>query len=318
MRLSRWVVSIILAGSLTLATGAASGQAYPSKPIRIITGGAGSGNDFTARQIVQGISGPLGQPVIVDNRTGPLATEAVWKAPADGYTVLVIGGALWIRPLLEKVGYDALRDFSPITLTEKTTNIVAVHPSLPVKSVKDLIALARARPGELNFGSTAPGSSNHLAAVLFKSMAGIDIVGVPYKSSSPVITALIGGEVQLAIIDVGLVLPHVKTGRLKALAITSMEPSPLAPGLPTVAASGLPGYESVSLVGVLVPVKTPAPIINRLNQEIVRVLNMAEVKERFLNAGIEVVTSTPEEFAATIKSDFAKWSKVIRDAGVKS
>ena len=315
MLLSRFVVSTISIGLMVLGAGAVSAQDFPTKPIRIITGGVGGGNDFTARQLAQGITGSLGQPVIVDNRTGFLATEAVSKAPPDGYTLIVIGNALWVRPLLEKVPHD-VRDFSPITLTERTVNIVAVHPSLPVKSIKELIALAKARPGELNYGSSAPGSSNHLAGELFRSMAGVKLVNVPYKSSPPVITALIGGEVQLAIIDVGLVVPHVKTGKLRALAVTSTEPSALAPGLPTVAASGLPGYESVSMVGVLAPTKTPAAIINRLNQEMVRVLNMPEVKERFLNVGIEVATSSPEQFAATIKSDIAKWGKVIKDAGI--
>ena len=313
----RLAVSIFPVGLLVLGVSAVFGQDYPNKTIRIVTGGAGGSTDFTSRQLAQGISGPLGQPVIVDNRTAPISSEIVSKAPPDGYTLILQGGALWITPLLQKMPHDAVRDFSPITLTEKTTNIVAVHPSVPAKSVKELIALVKARPGELNFGTSVTGGSNHLAAELFKSMAGVNIVRLPYKSSAPVITGLISGEVQLAIIDVGLVMPHVKTGRLRALAVTSAEPSALAPGLPTAAATGLPGYESVSITGVLAPSKTPAAIINRLNQEMVRVLNMPDVKERFLNAGIETATSTPEQFAAAMKSDIAKWSKVIRDAGIK-
>ena len=177
--------------------------------------------------------------------------------------------------------------------------------------------MAKARPGELNYASGATGGSTHLAAELFKSMAGVNIVHVPYKGSAPAITALISGEVQLTITDVGLVAPHVKSGKLRALAVTSAEPSALVPGLPTVAASGLPGYEAVGMTGILAPAKTPAAIINRLNQEIVRVLNMPEVKEQFFNAGVEVVGSSPEQFAATIKSEIAKLGKVIKDAGIK-
>ena len=318
MSLSRFVAFTFSVGVMTLGAGAVFSQVYPSKPIRIITGGAARGNDFDSRQIAQGISGPLDQPVIVDNRTGPLAIDTVSKAPPDGYALLVIGTSLWLTPLLQKAPYDAVRDFSPITLTERIVNILAVHPSVPAKFVKELIELAKAKPGELNFGASVPGGSNHLAAVLFKSMAGIDIVGVPYKASAPVITALIGGEVQLTIIDAGLIMPHAKTGKLRALAVTSAEPSTLAPGLPTVAASGLPGYESVNMVGVLAPGKTPSAIINRLNQEIVRVLNMPEVKERYLNAGMEIATSTPDQFTAAIKSDTTRLGKLIKDAGIKA
>ena len=307
---------MLSAGLLAPAAGVVSGQDYPSRLIRIVTSGAGGGSDFASRQIAQGITGPLGQPVIVENRPAPQAAEAASRAAGDGYTLLVAGGSLWITPLLQKTPWD-VRDFLPLSQVSREINIVAVHPSVPVKSIKELIVLAKARPGELNYSSAAIGSSQQLGAELFKSMAGVNIVGISYKSSSAVITALISGEVQLTINDAGLLAPHVKSGKLRALAATSAEPSPMAPGLPTVAASGLPGYELVSMTGILAPAKTPGAVITRLNQEIVRVLNRADVKERFLSIGQEIVGSTPEQFAATIKSDIAKIGKVIKDAGIK-
>ena len=316
MLIQRFSLAIVSVGVMILAAGAVSAQDYPSKPIRIITSGVGGNSDFDTRQIAQGISGPLGQPVIVDNRTTFLAAEAVSKAPPDGYTLHVAGGTLWIAPLLQKTPYE-VSDFSPISLIETQANIVIVHPSLPVKSIKELIALAKARPGELNYGSGATGGSTHLGVELFKSMAGVNVVRVAYKGSGPVIPALIGGEVQLTIQDVGSVVPHMKSGKVRALAVTSAEPSALVPGMPTVAASGLPGFEAIGLSGIFAPTKTPAAIINRLNQEIVRFLNRADVRERFLGFGEEVVASSPEQFAATIKSDVAKWSKLIKDAGIK-
>ncbi|OFW10070.1 MAG: hypothetical protein A3H27_00445 [Acidobacteria bacterium RIFCSPLOWO2_02_FULL_59_13] len=314
-----FAVSIFPVGIMILGTSAVSGQDYPNKPIRIITGPAGAGSDLTARQIAQGISGPLGQPVITENRASTfLAAEAVSKAPPDGYALVVQGASLWIQPLLRKMPYDVVRDFSPISLLAREVSIVAVHPSVPAKAIKELVALAKARPGELNYGSAATGSPSHLAAELFKSMATVNIVRIAYKGSPPAITALITGEVQLVITDVGLLAPHVKSGRLRALAVTSAEPTALVPSLPTVAASGLPGYEWVGMTGILAPGKTPAPIINRLNQEIVRVLNLPDLKERFLNAGIEAVGSSPDEFVAIINSEIVRMGKVIRDAGIKT
>ena len=214
--------------------------------------------------------------------------------------------------------YDVVRDFSPISLLSRDTYIVVVHSSMPVKSIKELIALAKARPGELNFGSSAIGGPAHIASELFKSMAGVNIVHVPYKGGAAQLTALIGGEIHLSISDAGAVGPHVKSGKLRALAVTSAEPSALVPELPTVAVAGLPGYEAAAMTVMFAPGKTPGAIINRLNQEIVRFLRTTEARERFLKAGTEVVGSTPEEFAATIKSEIAKSSKVIADAGIKT
>ena len=315
---TRLCVGAMLSSILVFNVCVVSGQDYPTKPIRIVTNLAGGGTDFTARIVAQGISGPLGQPVIVDNRPQILTPDIVAKAPSDGYTLLVNGGNIWIYPLMQKAGYDAVRDLSPITIIERTVSVIAVYPAVPAKSVKELVAFAKAKPGELNFASSSIGGTSHLACELFKSVAGVNIVHVPYKSTGLAVTALIAGEVQMVIFDAGVIAPHVATGKLRALAVTSAEPSTLAPGLPTAAASGLPGYEAVSINGMWAPAKTPDAVIKRLNLETLRVLAQPAVKERFFNAKVEPVGSSVEQFAATIKTEIAKMSKVIKDAGLKT
>ena len=307
-----WMVSIGIVG---LGVGVSSGQDYPTKPIRIVTA-TGGGQDFVARLLAQRLSSDLGQSLIVENRRSNLVGDYVAKAPPDGYTLLVIGSAFMTGPLLEKTGYDPVRDFAPISLTSSSPNILVVHPSLPTKSVKELVALAKARPGDLNYGSGPIGSSPYLAAELFKALAGVNIVGVSYKGSAAAANDLVGGELQLMIAPVGSMAPYIKSGRMRALAVTSAQPSALVPDLPTVAAS-VPGYESSTIVGMLAPAKTPAAIINRLNQATVRLLNMPDVRQMSLDAGVEVVGSSPEQFGATMKSEIAKWGKVIKDAGIK-
>lgn len=314
-RLVAWMLSV---GMMVPGAGVVCGQDYPSKPVRIVAPGGGGSSDLTARLIAQGLPAGLGQQVIVENRPSRIAAEFVSRAAPDGYTLLAAGATVWIGPLLEKTPYDPVRDFSPITWTMRMPNILVVHPSLPAKSVKELISLAKARPGELNYASGSTGSSTHLPAELFKAMAGINIVRVNYKGAGSAISALIAGEMQLMFGTAPSVAPHVKSGRLRALAATSAQPTELAPGLPTVAASGVPGYEAASIIGIFAPAGTSATIIHRLNQEIVRLLNRADVKERFLRAGGEVVGSSPEEFAVTVKSDIAKWGKVIKDAGIRA
>jgi tripartite-type tricarboxylate transporter receptor subunit TctC len=315
--MQRFVVWMFPLGMMVLGAGMVFGQNYPNKPIRIVASAAGGSGDFAARLIGQGLSGALGQQVVVDNRGGIIPGEIVSKAPPDGYTLLIDAASFWIGPLLQETPYDPVKDFAPVTLTDSAPNVLVVNPSLPVKSVKELIALAKARPGELNYGSSSTGSSPHLAAELFNMMAGVKIVRVPFKGSGPAVISLLGGQVQLMFATAGSVAPHVKSGRLRALAVASLQPSALAPGLPTIAASGVPGYEAVAFEGMFAPAKTPVAIIDRLNQEIVRVLNKAEVKERFFNAGVETVGSTPEEFAAAIKSNVAKWGKLIKEAGIR-
>jgi tripartite-type tricarboxylate transporter receptor subunit TctC len=218
--------------------------------------------------------------------------------------------------MLENVPYDPVKDFAPITLAIKTPTILVVHPSVPVKSVNDLIALAKAKPGLLNYGSAAIGSSSYLAAELFKTMAGVNIVFISYKATAAVMTDLIGGQLHMAFATAGSAMPHVKSGRLRAVAVTSAQPTALAPGLPAIAASGLPGYEVVSSQAVFAPAGTPASIINRLNSEIVRVLNGADIKEKFFNLGVETVGDSPQECAAAIKAEMAKMGKLIKKTGI--
>src|SRR5262249_13833443 len=230
--------------ALAASTGLACGQDYPSKPIRIITAAAGGGADFMLRQLAPNISGPLGQPVIVENRgSGIILGDFLSKAPPDGYGFVITGSSFWVSTLLQKYPYNVITDFTPISLLVREISVVVVHPSLPVKNIKELIALAKAHPGQLNFASSTPGGPGFLGAELLKSMAGIKITHVPYKGNSPAMTALISGEVQMTVADPALVLPLAKSGKLRALAVTSAQPSALLPGLPSVAQSGLPGYE---------------------------------------------------------------------------
>ena len=320
MLIPRCVVLVFsLAGTL-LGAGSACGQSYPYKALRIVTSGVGGGSDFVARQIAQGISGPLGQPVIVENRGGGgIGTgEIVAQASPDGYTLIVGSNSLWIAPLLQKLPFDGVRDFAPITTTTEAPLVLVVNPSLPVASVKELIALAKAKPGALNYASGNTGASNHLAGEMFKSLAGINIVRIPYKGGGAAMNDVIGGQVQMTFLAGSVVGPQIKSGKLKGLAVTSVQPSALAPGLPTMAASGVPGYEMVGIDGILAPAKTPAPVIRRLNQEMRRFLETPEAKERFFSIGVEAVGSTPQEFANKIKSDMARMGKLIKDAGIST
>jgi tripartite-type tricarboxylate transporter receptor subunit TctC len=315
----RRITWLIFLGVMILGAGAVSGQNYPGKTIRMVTSEPGSSSDFLARLIAQGVSSSLGKQVIVDNRGGGmLAAEVVLRAPPDGYTLLLSGSSLWLSPFMrDSVFYDPLKSFSPITLAGNSPNVLVTHPSLPVQSLKELIALAKARPGELNYGSGSTGAPSHLSAELFKAMSGVNIVRIPYKGTGPAINALVGGQVQLMFVSPTGVTPHVKSGRLRALAVTAAQPSALTPGLPTVSAAGLTGYESTSSFGILAPANTPAGIINQLNQEIVQVLTRAEAKERLFNAGVEPIGNSAEEFAATMKSDMVKWGRLIKAAGIR-
>ena len=306
-----------LLAMLLSAIGNASAQAYPTKPVRIIVTGVGSGGDFAARMIAQGVTATLGQALIVDNRgSGNLPAEIVAKAAPDGYTLCLSAAPLWITPFLRKTAYDPLRDFAPVTLAISSPNILVVHPALPVKSVRDLIALIRAKPGALNYATSGIGASSFLAAELFKSMLRADMVRVNYKSGGLALTELISGQVQLMFANAGSVAAHLQSGRLKALAVTSAKPSALMPGLPTIAAAGLPGYELVSVQGIFAPAGTPEAVITRLNREFIPFLRRADTREKFFAAGVEVIGGTPEELAATLKSEMARLGKVIQATGI--
>ncbi len=292
---------------------------YPNKPIRIITAEYGGGVDFASRLVAQALAPALGQPVVVNNRSGgsSISGELLTKSTPDGHTLLVASGTLWIGPYLQKTSYDMMRDFAPITLISRAPNLLVVHPSVPVKSVKDLIALARTKPGELNYASASIGSSPHLAPELFKAMADINIVRVPYKGSAQGLMDVLAGQVQLMFPVSAGAAPHVTSGKLRALAITTSQPSPLFADLPTVAASGVPGYESGTINAMFAPFRTPAVIVSRLNRQVVQILRRADVRDRFLGIGVEPAGTSPDELMATVKSEMARLGKVIRDAGIK-
>lgn len=306
--------------SALLAFGmAANAQEYPSKSVRIIASQAGSSGDFVARVIAEGLAKALGQQVIVDNRGGGvIAGDLVAKSPPDGYTLLLYGNTLWLLPLMRKqIPYDPHRDFVPISRAARGVNILVVHPSLPVKSVKELVALARARPGELNFSSAAPGTMNHLAAELFKYMAKINIVRISYRGSPSAMNAVMTGETQLMFSPAAPALPAIKAGKVRPLAVSTLDRSPRYPELPTMEEAGLKGFEAVSYHGIFAPAKTPEAIVARLNQEIVRVLLRPEIRKRLEGIGVEAAGSTRQEFATMIREEVDRMGKVIREAGIQ-
>jgi tripartite-type tricarboxylate transporter receptor subunit TctC len=318
MMLHRCIVISAVSSTLVVGAGILHAQPYPSKTIRIVTSEPGGGSDFTSRLIAQGISGPMGQAVIVENRGGIIPVETVAKAAPDGHALL-LSASMWVTPLFQSdLSYDPIRDFSPVTLAVSTPNILVVHPSLPIRSVKELIALARSRPGDINYATGTTGSASHIAAEKFKSMAAINMVRIPYKNAGPGITALIGGEVQLMFATAGSVSLHIKSGRLRALAATSPKPSALLPGMPTVADSGLPGYDANTLFGMFAPAKTPAEIIGRVNQEVVRFLTRSDTREKLLGLGVEAEASSPEQWAAIVKTEIAVLGKIVRQSGLRA
>ena len=308
-----WMFSI---GVMVSGPGMVLSQDFPDKPIRFVTVAAGSGVDFAARLIAQEITGPLGQPVVVDNRAGYLSAELVSKASPDGYTLLIGPSPLFFAPLMLPLAYDPVKDFVPITLLVRAPTMLVISPNLSVNSVKELIALAKAKPAALNYVSAQTGGSGHLTAELFKAMAGVDIVRVSYKGSAMAFPDLMTGQVHMMFENPASVMPLIKAGKLKGLAVTSLQPTPLIPGLPTVAAT-VPGFESVTVSGMFAPVKTPEAIVKRLSQETVRVLSRPDVKEKFAGTGAEAVGSSPEELAAWLKAAISRMGKVIKDAGIK-
>lgn len=304
-----------------LGAQSAFGQSYPTKPIRIVTAEAGGSSDFTSRLLAQWLTPTLGQQVIVDNRGasgGVIAAQMVARSQPDGYNLLFYGSNIWLMPFLrDNLPYDPLRDFSPISLTNMSPNVLVVHPAVAAQSVKELIALAKAKPGGLNYASGGTGSSNHLAAEMFKSMASVNIVRVAFKGAGPAIADLLSGQLQMAFFTPPSVAPHIKSGRLRALAVTSAQPTVIFPDLPTVAASGLPGYELVSMFGLFAPAKTPAALIKKLNQEVVRGVRRAEFRERLFVGGSEAVGSTPDAFLAAVQGEMTRLAKVIKEAGIR-
>ena len=312
-------LAVALVGAATLATA----QAYPARPVRIIVPQSpGASTDFTARLVAQRLGEAFGQTVIVDNRpggSGITGADLVAKATPDGYTLMVVASSFSINPgLRASLPYDPIRDFTPIAQLSKFPNMLAAHPSTPVKTLQDVIALAKAKPGQLNYASAGTGTGTHMSAELLKQMTGIDIVQIPYKGGGPAMIAAMGGQTQLIVgTTVGL-LPHVRSGKLKAIALTSAKRSAAAPDIPTFAESGVPGYEHEPWNGMFAPPKIRRNLLARVSAEVVRILRAPEVRKIFEHEGAEPVGNTPEEFGAVVKSEIAKWSKLIKAAGIKA
>jgi tripartite-type tricarboxylate transporter receptor subunit TctC len=296
---------------------------YPTKPIKIVVPYPPGGfNDTLGRTLAAKFSEAWGQPAVVENKPGAntlIGSDYVAKSPPDGYTLLVVAFPFAVTPsLIRNMPYDTVKDFAPVVLAAQSPNLLVVNPSLPVKSVGELIALAKAKPNSLSYASTGNGSSNHISMELFKSLAGVQIVHIPYKGSAPAVTDLLGGQVHLMFDNVPNVLPHVKAGKLTALAQTGTKRSPLIPDIPTVAEAGVPGYEVTVWFGLVAPAGTPREVVQKLNAETLRILAMPDVRERFLAQGVEPAGGTPEQFADHIRVQMAKWAKVVTDAGVKA
>ena len=308
--------------ALMIAVSAPTPAAWPERPLRVVVGSsAGGGGDILARTISPKLSDALGQPIVIDNRggaAGAIACEIVAKAAPDGYTVLLASvGMLAINPgLYPKLQYAPLRDFRPLTLLAAAPYVLVVNPSVPARSVRELIALAAAKPGSLNFASGGTGTGNHFSGELFKLLAGIDLVHVPYKGTGPALTDVLGGQIQIMFSNLLPAMPHVRAGRLRALAVTSAQRSPSAPELPSVGES-LAGYSTTVWHGLLLPVQTPPAIATRLQREVVTLLQQPEIRGRLALQGTDTVGNSPEEFSAVIRDEMQKWAKVITRAGVK-
>jgi len=313
------LVPLLLCGLAAVHAAAAAAQQYPSKPVRVIVPSqAGGGADIVARAIAQKLNEAWGQPVIVDNRIGIAGAETAARAAPDGYTLMFTTSALAVREsVYRNLPYNTLRDFQPVSQAVTQSNVLVTHPGLPAKSVKELVALAKAKPGQLNYGSGGNATSNHLAGELFRLLAGIDVVHVPYKGVPAALTDTIAGRMHYTFGSPVSTLPHVKDGRLRLLAVTTAKRTPALPDVPTVAEAGLPGYDFTGWMGTLVPRAVPRSVVAQLHREAARVVHLADVKQRFQLDGAEPVGGSPEEFAAFIAAEVTRWSRVVRDAGIK-
>ncbi len=298
-------------------------DAWPSKPIRfILPFPPGGGTDILGRIISERLAANLGQPVVIENRGGAggnVGAEAAAKSAPDGYTIVLVAPSLAISPsLYSKLNYDPAKDFAPISLVATVPNVMVTHPSVPARTLQEFIALAKSKPGGMNFGSGGNGTSNHLAGELFNIVAGVKLVHVPYKGVNLAMNDVLSGEVHLVVIGIPAAAPHIKAGKLRALALIAPQRSPALPDVPTIAEAGLPNFEVTTWYGVLAPAGTPRPVVTRLNAELVKIMHAPELKERLAAMATEPRTSTPEEFAAYLKQEIAKWAEVVRKAGLKA
>ncbi|MBI2296836.1 MAG: tripartite tricarboxylate transporter substrate binding protein [Betaproteobacteria bacterium] len=311
-----------LALALAVVPAAVLGQAYPTKAIRVVVPfSPGGTSDIIGRTLGQKLSEAWGQPVIMDNRAGvagSLGAAIAAKSPPDGYTLLVgnVGPIAVNNQIYKSVGYDSLKDFTPITLAVTAPQIVVVHPSVPVKTFREFNALVKKHSGKINYGSSGPGSISMLSAELYKRTTKTDMLHVPFKASALITIALLAGEIDVVFSDMAVVLPHVQAGRLRALAVTGPKPTPLVPGLPTVAESGVPGFVMTSWWGMFGPAGLPQPIVTRLNTELTRILRLADVQKTFATLGVDATTSTPEELGAFVKSEVPRYAKLIEQIGI--
>jgi tripartite-type tricarboxylate transporter receptor subunit TctC len=317
--------SVLWAAALSacVSSGVHAQGTYPDKPIRLVVPFApGGSNDIMARIIAQKFSASFGQQVIVDNRggaSGIIGTDIVAKAASDGYTLLMMSLTLAVNPsLYKKLPYDTEKDLAPVSLVASAPLILVVHPSLPVKSLKDFIAHAKPNPGKFNFGSGGPGTTPHLAGEMLKSMAGLQMTHIPYKGGGPALADLVGGQLQLMLENIPSTLPFVKSGKLRVLALSGLKRSALVPDVPTLDEAGLKGYEIVGWNGLFLPAGTQTAIVTRLHAETVKALALPDIKERLSGMGAEGVGSSPKEFSAFMKAEIKKWAQVVRDAGLRA
>ncbi|MGZ5172012.1 MAG: tripartite tricarboxylate transporter substrate binding protein [Burkholderiales bacterium] len=315
------VICITIAGAM-LGTSTHAAETYPIKPVRMIVPYSPGGNaDIQARYIAERLTDALGKQVVVDNRAGAngiIGAELAVRSPPDGYTLLLVANTFTVNPgLYPNIPYDTVKDLQPITLVGDTPLLFVANTAVAASSVKEVLALAKSRPGQLNYGSSGNGSPSHLAGALLEVMTGIKLVHVPYKGMAASNVAVMSGEIQLGFPSMTSVLPHVKSGKLKAFAITVKSRLALAPDIPTMAEAGVPGYEASIWNGLLAPAGTPRPIVNRLNEAVAQILKSPQAKERYANVGAEIRYDSPEEFQALIRSDVAKWAKVIRARGIR-
>jgi tripartite-type tricarboxylate transporter receptor subunit TctC len=298
-------------------------QGYPIKPVRMVVPFApGGGTDVIARHLSARMSESLKRQIVVDNRAGAngiLGTENVARSAADGYTLLFVSSPHSVNPsLYAKLPYDTLRDFAPVSLAATSPYVLVLHPSVPARNVKEFIALAKARPGQIDYASGGSGSSAHLAAALFNQMAGIQLREIPYKGAGPGLTAVLAGEVSLVFGNALTVKPHIQSGRLRSLGIASPKRAASMPEMPTIAESGVPGYSADAVLGLLAPARTPRPVIDLLNTEVHKAMRLPDMQEAMKNVGVEVALSTPEEFGRLIESEMQRWGKVVRTLGLKA
>ncbi len=317
-----WFFLRIAVALLVAATATCAAQSYPAKPVRFISPyPPGGSNDVVARMVAQRMSQAFGQQWLVENRPGRggnIGVDMAAKSPADGYTVVHGGmGSLTLAPFLSKLPYDTLRDFAPITLTARAPNVIAVHPALPVKSVTDLIALARAQPGQLDYGTSGVGSTPHLTAALLLSLARVKMVHIPYKGSTPATVDLVAGQIPILFSPISALLPQIESGKVRAIGVSSAQRSQMLPGVPTIHEAGVPGFEMNPWFAILAPAGTPRDIVTRLNTEITRYLRTPEAAKQFATQGADVAFSSAEELLVLMKSDLSLWGKVIRDNNIQ-